>query len=145
MNKLTQLVFGIIVVSLLTFIAFKDIKENLGNLNVNENAYSSASTYSTSTLTNSSATLLLSKATSSRTYAKICNPKGADIAFIYKQATSTGVSINAGTGSPIFASSSTSYPQLDACFNINSDDPYLGQVWGIVNATSTLTIESVQE
>ena len=146
MNKLTQLIFGILVISLLILIASVVIKENVvsfGNINVNENAYSSAPVYSTSTLTNSVATLLLARATSSRTYAKICNPQGSDIVWIYKQSTSTNVVVNRGT--PIYSSSTTGYPQLNSCITFDDNDPYMGGVYGIVSATSTVTIESIQE
>lgn len=146
MNKITQIILfiGIIAVGFSAIIYINGLKSNLGNLNVNDNAYSSSATYSTSTLTNGVATLLVQKATTTRTYVKVCNPSGTDVlAWIYKVSTSTNVVVNKGT--PIFASSTTAYPQIDACMTINENDPYLGQVWGIVNSTTTLTIESVQE
>ncbi len=141
------IIIGIIIAIVSFFIGYYSMpieRYIYGNLNVSENAYNDSVTYATSTLTNGVATLLVQKATSTRTYAKVCNPSGTDVlAWIYKQSTSTGVVINKGT--PIFASSTTAYPQIDVCMTIDEKDPYSGQVWGIVNSTTTLTIESVQQ
>lgn len=115
---------------------------NLRGIETSPNSYSSAPTYSTSTLTNNLATAIVPRATSSRVYAQVCNYISSDILWIYKQATSTGVVIS--RGSPVFASSSTNYPQLQPCFRIDADDPYTGQIWGIINSTSTITIEYLQ-
>lgn len=140
MNKLTQLVFGIIVVGFLTIITFGIYKNenNLGNIFVNENAYTSAS-YATTTMTNSVETSLLARATSSRTMAKICHISGGTV-YLYKQATSTGV-IN-GRGNPIYPFGSST-PQTCVSYDVN--DPYIGQVWGISSVTSTVSVESKQE
>ena len=143
MNKSIQLFFGIIAIALLASIAVNQsgfLKRNLGNLNVDENAYSSGVTYTSSTISNNVATVILARATSSRTFAKICDRTGATTTWIYKQATTTGAIL--GMGSPILASSSNLYPP---CLAIDSLDPYLGQLVAISGATTTLSIESLQQ
>mgnify|MGYP001566753350 CR=1 FL=1 len=115
---------------------------NLRGIETNPNAYSSAPSYSTSTLTNNLATIIVPRATSSRVYAQVCNYTSADILWVYKQATSTGVVI--GRGSPAFSSSSANYPQFQPCFRVDSDDAYTGQIWGIINSTTTVTVEYLQ-
>ena len=134
------------MVSLLAIIAFvgvvnyKNSQGTLGNLFVDENAYSSTPTYTSSTISNGSATVILVRATSSRTFAKICDRTGATTTWIYKQATTTGVVT--GMGSPILASSTNVY---SPCFIVDYNDPYLGQLVAISGATTTLSIESKQE
>lgn len=123
----------------------KNPKKNLGNLFVSENANRAALAYSTSSV-GDQAVLLLEAATSSRTFARICGITMFGRVFLYKQATSTGVQPLKGT--PIFASSSTAWPTLDACLTLDEKDPYLGQVWSIdeaSTATSTVSVESKQE
>ena len=140
MNKAEKIIVltGIVILGLLAIIAFAPTNQPFGSLNVNENAYSGAVTYSTSSIGTDTATSLLAKATSSRTFAKVCN-QGASIVFIYKQSTSTG--IVTGMGTPLFATSS----YLGSCVTYDEIDPYLGQIWGIALATSTVSVESKQE
>ena len=144
MNKSIQLFFGIIAIALLASIAVNQsgfLKRNLGNLNVDENAYSSGVTYTSSTISNNVATVILARATSSRTFAKICDRTGATTTWIYKQATTTGAVL--GMGSPIFAT--TTHNMYPSCLAIDSLDPYLGQLVAISGATTTLSIESLQQ
>ena len=114
-----------------------ETQKNFGNLNVNENAYSSGITYATTSISTNIATSLLVRATSSRTYAKICN-LSANYVYLYKQSTSTGVLT--GMGEPLSATSSNGI----SCATYNSIDPYTGQIFGITGATSTVSIESLQ-
>lgn len=116
--------------------------ETLGNIAREQNAYSSALTHTSSTLTNSVATRVLTRATSSRSTAKICNRDGVERVWLYKQATSTGVAVNQGF--PIYATSGTAWPQLPPCLVLDANDPYLGEIWAITSATTTITIESLQ-
>lgn len=136
-NKMNKTIIIISIITLIFIVGLYSKNEgSLGNILVNENAYSSAS-YTSSTITNSIATSVLSKATSSRTMAKICLLTGGTT-FLYKQATSTGVVVN--QGDPIYA---TSTPKSCAVYDDN--DPYFGQVWAISDVTSTLVIEYKQE
>lgn len=114
-------------------------QRNVGNIFTNPNAYSSGVSYTSSTLTNSVAKLLLPRATSSRTMAKICLISG-NTTYLYKQATSTGVVVN--QGDPIYLASSTA---SRTCATYDANDPYIGDVWSISDATSTVSIESKQE
>ncbi len=142
MNKIIQIIFGIVVVGLLAVITLKVYAPAknvpLGSLFVDENAYSSGVSYTSSTMTTNIATSLLVRATSSRTFVKICN-RSANTVDIYKQSTSTGIVV--GMGTPLHATSTTGVD----CVTYDSSDPYLGQVWGISAITSTLSIESKQE
>lgn len=117
--------------------------QSFGNIFVGPNAYSSAVTYTSSTLTNSVATSLVPRATSSRSYAQVCfgdNSANSQPVFLFKQATSAGVALNVGHA--IYASSTgTSGPK---CLRADWDDPYTGQIWGITNATATVWIEYLQ-
>ena len=115
---------------------------NLRGIETSPNAYSSAPSYSTSTLTNNLAPAIVPRATSSRVYAQVCNYISSDILWVYKQATSTSVVI--GRGSPVFASSSTQYPQFQPCFRVDANDAYTGQIWGIINSSTTITVEYLQ-
>ena len=113
----------------------------VGSLFVSENAYSGAVTYSTNTL-NTGAEEVLVRATSSRTYAEICHSpvnSTRDPVFLFKQSGVSGVAVNSGKA--IFATSSTK----GSCMRLDTDDPYLGAVFAISLASTTLTIESIQE
>ena len=140
MNKNLQIAFGIIIVGLFAVSVIQGMKisqtDTLGSLFVSENSYSSAPTYSTSSVVITAGSLL-ARATSSRTFAKICN-QSANTVYLYKQATSTGVVTNMGY--PIYATSSNGL----SCATYDANDPYLGQIWGIAAATSTVSIESIQ-
>lgn len=139
-----QIIFGVLIVGLLATIAFHPVQQAVGNIFSNDNAYSTGVTYASSTLTNSVATLLIPRAASSRTYAEVCVRASVGVIWIYKQATSTGVSVD--QGHPLYASSTSSlYPQYDGCVKYDADDPYTGQVWGITDTTSSVAIEYKQE
>ena len=140
MNKQNITIAGLVVAILaISGLYFRsgETQKNFGNLNVNENAYSSGVTYSTSSISTNTATSLLVRATSSRTFAKVCN-QGTSTVFIYKQSTSTG--IITGMGTPLFATSS----YQGSCFTYDEIDPYLGQIWGTALNTSTVSVESLQ-
>ena len=112
----------------------------VGSLFVEENAYTEVATYSTNTL-NSGAELVLSAATSTRTYCEICHSptnNTLDPVFLFKQGSASGVVVNSGKA--IFATSSIE----SSCMRIDADDPYLGAVFAISSASTTVTIECVQ-
>jgi len=115
---------------------------NLGNLFSELHAYSGGLTYSTTSITNEIATLLLQRATTSRTIARFCQIAGAAPTWIYKQGTSTNVVKNMGF--PI-ASSTGDALNYDNCMTIDASDPYTGQVWGFSSATTTISVEAKQE
>lgn len=117
-----------------------------GNVFTHPNAYSSGVVYTSSTLLGGVPTSILPRATSSRTFAKICNDVSpTSTVFLYKQTTSTGVVLNYGTPIyPVAYSSSTYTPRNCAIYDWN--DPYTGQVWGLTNGSGTIiSVESVQE
>ena len=135
---------GILVVAALVFAGVMLLRDSgdevqLGNLVKDRDAYSGAATYTAPSLVNNTATSILSRATSSRNIAKICNI-GADTVWTFKQATSTNVAVN--TGYPIYSSSTNA---AQSCLVLDELDPYTGEVWGIATATTTITVETVQE
>ena len=144
MNKIEKTVIGLaLVLSVISLVVRFPGKQVVGNIFVEENAYSSAVTYTSTTLTNDVATLLVSRATSSRTYAQVCYREDSanNVPIkIFKQATSTGIAIT--SGHPIY-SSSTSAGQN--CFRVDMNDPYTGQIWAISAATTSASIEVLQE
>lgn len=166
MNKITKLVFGVVLLGLIVFVAVNTYKnkvvvvnnqsnQNLGNLFVNENAYGDNNTiYSTTTLVRNVATLILSRATSTRNFAKICHLHTTDAlnaiptstVFLYKQSTSTGVNMYGGIPIYIPINIATTVNRIGTdCVSFNFEDPYIGEVWGIANATATtLSIEANQ-
>ena len=143
MNKENKIIIGIgvVIIVLLAVMVFKidttNKTQKLGNLNVNENAYSQAATYSTSSISTNTATSLLVRATSSRTFVNVCNLSNNTV-YLYKQATSTGVAL--GMGYPLFATSTGN----QGCKSYDEIDPYLGQIWGIADATATVSVEYLQ-
>jgi hypothetical protein len=142
-----KIIIGILIAMvgfMVGYFAFQENKPQIvGNILNNDNAYSVGGTYVTSTLTSGVATLLVPRATSSRTYAKVTVLGDAARVFIYKQATSTGVVVN--RGSIIFASTTTQYPQFPAEFKVDSSDPYTNEIWGVSEATTSVAIEYKQE
>jgi hypothetical protein len=131
-------------VVVVTAVRFSSTDEKLGNIFVNEDAYGSGVTFTSSTLTNNVATLLIPRATSSRTMARVCfTPGQGTIVWLFAQGTSTGVMVNEGT--PIFATSSAMYGGIPGCKTYNASDPYFGGVYSITSATSSVTIEYKQE
>lgn len=139
--KLTQaLVFIALIIGIVSLtIGLQPEIERMGNIFVNPDSYTSGDVnYASSTLS-SGAEEVLSRATSSRRFARICNRTGEGTVYLYKIATSTGVVVNGG-GFPI--STSTAHAN---CMTINSDDPYRGAVWAVSSASTTVSIESIQE
>jgi len=130
---------SIIIITLiiaLVSLYFSTSSQPLGNIATNPDAYNSAGVaYSSSTLS-SGAEEVLSRATSSRSFARICNRTGEDVVYLYKKSTSTGVVVNGG-GFPLNATSS--------CMTINQNDPYTGAVWAVSSASTTVGIEAIQE
>ena len=116
-------------------------KQPVGSVFSEPNAYSAAPTYSTNTL-NSGAELLVSRAANRRSFVRICNVTGQDVVFLYKQNTATGVIID--QGSPIYATSGTNWPQVPACMTLDANDPYTGAIFGISSASTTVSIEQLQ-
>lgn len=113
-----------------------------GNIFSESNAYSGGVVYTSSTLIGGTPLQILPRATSSRTFAKICNELAAtSTVFLYKQATSTGVVLNYGT--PIYPTST----QLGlSCAIYDLNDPYTGAVWGLTNGSGTIvSVEYKQE
>lgn len=147
MNKLQKsilalaLLLGLIGVGLNLIVRNQPV--NVGSIFEERDAYSSAPTYSTTSLSNSTATSLVSRATSTRTFVEICSVTGDAVVYLYKQATTTGVAVQ--QGHPIIATSTASYSQYDNCFKVDSNDPYTGQIYGISSVTTTVSIESLQE
>ena len=143
MNKLERVILALVVIiSVMAFGVQFSGKQAVGNIFVEENAYSSAVIYTSSTLTNDTATLLVSRATSSRTYAQICfrEDSANNVPIkIFKQATSTGIATT--SGHPIYASSTS----MRDCFRVDMNDPYTGQIWAISAATTSASIEVLQE
>ena len=144
MNKIEKTVIGLaLVLSVISLVVRFPGKQVVGNIFVEENAYSSAVTYSSTTLTNDVVTSLIPRATSSRNIARVCvaeNSANNVATKIFKQATSTGITIELGY--PIYGSS-TDASQI--CMTVNANDPYTGQIWGISDATTTVTTEYSQE
>lgn len=145
MNKIEKIVLALaIIISILSVVIQLAISDKpIGNIFVESNAYSAAPTYASTTITNNLATSLIPRAASSRNIARICHRDDSanNVAvFIFKQATSTGVAV-VGGGFPIY-SSSTSAGQN--CFMVGINDPYLGEIWGISSATTSVTIEYLQ-
>ncbi|KKM64270.1 hypothetical protein LCGC14_1503110, partial [marine sediment metagenome] len=141
--KIEKTVIGLaLILSVISLIVSIPGKQAVGNIFVEENAYSSAVIYTSSTLTNDTATLLVSRATSSRTYAQICfrEDSANNVPIkIFKQATSTGIATT--SGHPIYASSTS----MRDCFRVDMNDPYTGQIWAISAATTSASIEVLQE
>lgn len=144
MNKEKKIFAGILLLFLGAFawIMLSPKEEPIGNLAKDGHAYSSALTYATTSLTNNVAARLLVRATSSRSTARVCNVDGAERVWTYKQSTSTGIVANQGF--PIYATSGTAWPQIPNCLLIDQNDPYLGEIWAIVSATTTVSVESLQ-
>lgn len=142
MNKQNITIVGLIIVLFAVGgLYFKQTKTNLGNLNVNENAYRSGVAYSTSSILGNVATSLILKATSSRTYAEVCVVTGNRI-WIYKQATSTGIAT--GMGYPLYSTTTATGFEYEPCFKVDASDPYLGEIWAIAETTSTVTVDYLQ-
>lgn len=146
MNKTEKIIVAGIAVLLLSvgaMIVLGKKSQNFGSLFVEQHSYSAAATYASTTLTNNVAASLLSRATSSRTFARICvrEDSANNVPVkLWKQATSTGVVTV--SGHPIYSSSTAGGQN---CMTLDANDPYLGQVWGISAATTSVTIESLQE
>ncbi len=90
------------------------------------NTFSSV-TNSTSSVGMTSTKLL--DASAVRRYAKICNQTGSQVWL----SLSDSASLNAGI--PIYASSTSNH-----CYQIDSDNLYVGSVYGIADTTSTVSI-----
>jgi len=113
--------------------------DSLGNIFKESNSYSLPLTYTIATV-GTNPQLLLSRATSSRSYGSICSSElSTSTVWLYKQVTSTGVVVS--QGNPIYPTS-TSSGKLCAVYD--SADPYTGTVWGIANTTTTVYIETLQ-
>lgn len=140
MSKDTKYIIGaIVIVFLLLTFSQPSVNPVLKGIEKTLTAYSGASTYSTVSVTGV-AVEILPKATSSRSYAEICN-LGAGRVWIFKQATSTGVAVN--TGKALYSTSTTNGVN---CVFYGVDDPYTGAVWGVSSeATSTVDVEFNQK
>lgn len=147
MNKYEKLAIGaaiiLAVASILVQFIFRKAEPrsiNIGSIFTEPHAYSTGATYVSTQLTNSLATLLISRATSSRTFCEVCqNSTSSAIVWLFKQGTSTGVAVNLGY--PLY-SSSTNFGL--PCARYDADDPWTGQVWGIAGVTTTVTTSCVQ-
>lgn len=128
-EKVFTVVVAIIVVVAVFFIVGRGVQDDqLGALRVLPNAYTGASTMS-STSVGVTATSILT-ASADRMWAKICN-YGSGVVYIRETATDTSATIEHGI--PI--SSSTAY---ETCYVIDANHPYLGQVYGVADATTTV-------
>lgn len=122
------------VVLFILYSAYSQESKIVGNIFTDTDAYSGVQpiTYTSSTLSGGVATLLVPRATSSRTYALVSQLNGTSTVFIYKQTTSTGVVVDQGT--PLFTSST---PSGSPFFRVDKNDPYTGEIWGVSNGTTT--------
>ena len=128
-NKVFTVIVAIIVVVAVFFIVGRGVQDGqLGALRTLPNAYTGASTMS-STSVGVTATSILT-ASADRMWAKICN-YGSGIVYIRETATDTAATVEHGI--PI--SSSTAY---ETCYVIDVNHPYLGQVYGVADATTTV-------
>ncbi len=158
MKILTYLILGcfLTVVLVGVFILLKNppVVQNLAGIQSLKTTYTKNSSYSSTTLSNGVATLIISKATSSRSYASVCFASSSQLnavtstVWIYKQATSTGVVVNLGF--PLYqainsVAATTIQNNPDSCKVFDVNDPYTNAVYAIANNTSTLLIETNQE
>ena len=143
MNKIEKailvvivMVFAVIVIN--GFLIYESINDGkLGSLNVSENAYTSDVVYTSSTISGN--TLFLSRATSSRTFGRICQKDSSiNTVWLFK-ATTTGMQVN--MGSPIYPSSS---PAGKTCEIYDINDPFLGAVYGTSSGAASVSIEVLQ-
>lgn len=140
MKKSEKLI--VVLATVLSFAAFAlqfagifgEEPKKAGNIVVDENAYSSSTVYTSSSLTGNLATLVVPKATSTRTYAQVCLSEAATSSvWVYKQGTSTGIVV--GGGEAIYPSSSAA---SKPCLRVDANDPYYGEIWVITRPTGTV-------
>lgn len=128
-----NLLVPIIIVFLVGFCIgfFLPRSNSLGGITASGSNVFSGGVTSTSTSVGIGATSILTRNTS-RQYVMICND-GSGVVNLHFTNTSTGVST--ATGIPI--ASSTTY---DTCYEIGPDNMYIGQIYGIADATSTIKL-----
>lgn len=128
MNKFLITLLVIILAGFGIYTVTGDSK--LGYSSIDHNVFSGGVT-SASTSVGVGATSILSRDTG-RLYAMICND-GAGIVSLHFTATDTSVST--ATGIPI--ASSTAY---NSCYEIDTDNLYVGQIYGIADTTTTIKV-----
>jgi len=139
MNKIDKLI--IIIALLVSFVSLgiswrSNDSSELGGLRRNPNAYSATSTYSSVSVTGETVVQILTVATTTRAYARICNIGGGTV-FVFKQPTDNGVVVR--LGHPLYSTTTTNG---DNCLTLGVNDPYLGALWAVSEiATSTVMVE----
>jgi len=129
MNIIKTISLIIIAFVVGSFIASNlDRGDTLGGLDVKDSAYYSGSTNGTSSV-GVAATKIFSKGDIT-SYLALCNT-GTGVVTIQETATGTGVTTTAG----FKIASSTNY---SGCYIIDPLHPYLGDIYGIADATTTL-------
>jgi len=132
--KIIQLVFGILVIGLLTFVAFnsKGGVINFGSGIDTVSFYTDATNSSSSVLATATTTNPILSLNMGRTNAIVCN-NSANVVFLHQkgQATTTGVVVNEGI--PI-------YPTSTAGAQCQSFPGLKGYLFGIASATSSVTV-----
>jgi len=106
-------------------------------------------TYASSTVGTSTATKILSK-NQSRDYAAICNwhaSSGVAIIYLKNTGTSTiaGVSRDQNNGYPLAALSPTGANNAQACYVINQNNPWTGEVWAVFFSSTTGQINTQEK
>ena len=137
MNKITQLVFGILVLALLAFTAFKGVGEiNTGATLITGSTYFGATNTSSSVPTVATTTGPVLSLDNTRTNAVVCNNGGTTV-FLHQKAISTTTGVVVNEGIPLFP------PNLTTSTAPCRDFPgFKGYLFGITAATTSVTVSS---